>query len=529
MAMDDAERAYYAKAKAAGFPDELIAERIRTRREETSPYKPTNYGGEAAKLPSRAPEYEALMARGLSPEDAVQSVSHTDQLVAGRSPESRRHDEDPVANDPLAQMVLAGTVGAGAGALVGGASRLAPHIPAILRPALAGAANSATQTAMTGGSGEDVLKSVGIGAAIPIAGQVAGKIGNAIRGGEGGQARQLWEKHGGNVGPLDSGSGVEEIAGLEPTRNNVGRASAIGARNIRRGMDAEFDREVGAPFRDAKNAVDYSPASSEMTDVTSLVQTIGEVPKALRGRFRSELQDLGATMTEDGRVMMSQSSLNEARKRLEKIANYGLNDGPGTANLKDESFKSVANAAKVLVDEGPYAEANDIYHRGMNMRQADRASIGLATEPAKTLKGRTTEDARVAQIIRNRNADSEAAGAMAERADLPGFVARHPDLERQVDLPDLLRAKGRLEFGLDHTKTANLHGLEEAAGKGWLRKALTLASDNSAAFAGRVAYRPAGAGIVADDILSSPEMNQILAAYAAQKEQERRRAEALGR
>ena len=533
MSLSDSERAFIEAGRAAGYSDDDLVAKVKER---LSPYKPTDYAGEAAKLPRQSvdpAEAAAVMARAAgnqrqAPEPEidgnVDSLGDWRTAIAGTSIPGA-----PAANGPeeargfmrFAAGQLAGTAGMGLARAAG----MGPTGSAII----GGAAGGAAPAAMAGAPASEVLKDAALGASIPAIGGIAGAAGRAIRGGEGGRARALWEKHGGNVGPLDSGSGVDEIAGMEPTRNNVGRASAVGARNIRSGMDAEFDREVGAPFRDAKNAVDYSPASSEMADVTSLVQTIGEVPKALRGRFRSELQDLGATMTEDGRVMMSQSSLNEARQRLESIAKYGLNSGPGTANLKDASFKTVANAAKVLVDEGPYAEANDIYHRGMNMRQADRASIGLATEPAKTLKGRTTEDARVAQIIRNRNADSEAAGAMAERADLPGFVARHPDLERQVDLPDLLRAKGRLEFGLDHTKTANLHGLEEAAGKGWLRKALTLAGDNSAAFAGRVAYRPAGIGIAADNILGSPEMNKILAAYAAQKEQERRRAEALGR
>ena len=521
MALDELERQFYEAATREGMPSDQIASRIRARRERAaSPYKPTDYAGEAAKLPSRAGEYQSLMERGLSPEEAVSSAHHTDLLQSGRrTPEQRTRDEDPVANDPLAQMVLAGTVGAGAGALVGGAAH----------PILAGAANSAVQSAMQGGDLEDIGKNALIGAAIPAAGTAVGAVGRRIRGGEGGQARQLWEKHGGNVGPLDSGSGVDELAGLEPTRNNVGRASAIGARNIRRGMTEDFEKNVETPFRDAQQAVDYTPAGKQWTDVSSLIQTVGEVPESLRPAIKRELKDLGAVMAPDGRVMMTEAKLNEARHRLQTLADYGLNTGPLTGNVKDASFKKLANAAKVLVDEGPYAEANDIYSRGANMLEADRASIGLTTKPAKTLKGRTAEDARVAQIIRNRNADSEAAGAMAERADLPGFVARHPDLERQVDLPDLLRAKGRLEFGLDHTKTANLHGLEEAAGKGWLRKALTLAGDNSAAFAGRYAYRPAGAGIVADDILSSPELNKILAAYAAQKEQERQRAEALGR
>jgi len=518
VALDELERQFYETAKREGMDDAEIASRIRARRERSSsPYKPTNYAAEAAKLPSRAPEYEALMARGLSPEQAVDSVIHTDRVVAGRTPEQRSRDEDVYANDPLATMVLAGTLGMGAGALLGGAAH----------PILAGAANSATQTAVTGGSGNDIIESGAIGAFIPAAGAVLKKAGSAIRGSAGGQARALWEKHGGNVGPLDSGSGVEEIAGLEPSRANVGKASAIGARNIRRGMAEDFEKNVEAPYKAAREPVDYGQAGKEMTDVTSLIQTVGELPEALRPAIKRELQDLGAVMGEDGRVTMSQADLNVAKQRLQSLAKYGLNTGAGTGNIKDQSFKSLANAAKVLVDEGPYAEANDIYERGMNMQEVDRASLGLSTQPAKLLKGRMEENAKVAQILRNRNNDSEAAGAMAERADLPGFVSRHPELERQVDLPDLVRAKGKLEFGLNPDKLRNLNAKGENPTS--LKRWKDLVGMNMDAFRGRYLYAPAGGAQAIGGVAQSAETNQILAALAAQRELEKRRAEALGR
>lgn len=519
MALSAAERKFMEAGRAAGYSDDELVAKVKERRNsgEGSPYKPTNYAAEADKLRSRAPEYEALMARGLSPEQAVDSVIHTDRVVAGRTPEQRRRDEDVYANDPLATMVLAGTLGAGAGSLVGGAAR----------PILAGAANSATQTAVTGGDLEDIGKGALIGAAIPAAGRIAKGIGNRIRGSEGGQARALWEKHGGNVGPLDSGSGVEEIAGLEPSRANVGKASAIGARNIRRGLAEDFEQNVEAPYKAAREPVDYGRAGKEWTDVSSLIQTVGEVPEAIRPAIKRELKDLGAVMTDDGRVMMTHADLNAAKQRLQSLARYGLNTGAGTGNINDQSFKSLANAAKVLVDEGPYAEANDIYERGMNMHAVDRASIGLANEPAKLLKGRMTEDAKVAQILRSRGNDSEAAGAMAERADVPGFVSRHPELERQVDLPDLIRAKGKLEFGLNPDKLRNLNTKGENPTS--LKKWKDLVGMNMDALRGRYLYAPAGGAQAVGGVAQSAETNQILAALAAQRELEKRRAEALGR
>lgn len=533
MAWSDAERSFAAKARAEGYDDAEIVAHIKARRgrdseqmSANSPYKPTDYADEAAKLP--APQLTPGEAAGIpQPRDDSGENAFT-RFMHRALPETRRYRDaatggdapapgDPIAHDPTAQAVLAGVLGAGAGTLVGGAAR----------PILSGAVNSATQTAVQGGDLEDIGKGALVGAAIPAAGRAAGAVARRIRGGEGGQARALWEKHGGNVGPLDSGSGVDEIAGMEPTRANVGKASAIGARNIRAGLADQMERDVSGPYREARQAVDYSPAAKEWADVSSLIQTVGELPEALRPAIKRELKDLGAVMAPDGRVMMTQADLNTARQRLSDLANYGLNSGPGTGVIKDQSFKALANAAKVLVDEGPYAQANDIYERGMNMHAVDRADLGLRKRPARLESGRATEDAKVAQILRNRSNDSEAAGAMAERADVPVFVARHPELERQADLPDLIRAKGKLQFGLDTGKTDNL--IQKAEHIGALRHWLEVMGHNTSAAAGRLAYRPAGLGLTAEDILASPQMNQIIAAYQAQQQRDADRAAALVR
>jgi len=511
MALSDSERAFIESGRQAGYSDDELVAKVKERRAATPAYKLTDYAGEAAKLPAQDNGYQAsldsLMARGLTTDQAIESLNHTEHLKT-RGGAGRAQDEDVIAHDPTAQAVLAGVLGAGAGSLVGGAAR----------PILSGMANAGTQTAVQGGSGRDILTSALVGGAIPAVAKGA----NAVLNSNGGQARALWEKHGGNVGPLDSGSGVEEIAGMDPSRANVGRASAIGARNIRRGLETDFEQNVEAPYKAAREPVDYGPAGKEMTDVTSLIQTVGELPEAIRPAIKRELQDLGAVMGEDGRVTMSQADLNTAKQRLQSLAKYGLNAGGGTGNIKDKSFKALANAAKVLVDEGPYAQANDIYERGMNMQAVDRADLGLKKAPARLESGRTTEDAKVAQILRNRNNDAEAAGAMAERADLPGFVSRHPELERQVDLPDLVRAKGALEFGLGG-KTDNLI---QVAHRGLTHTALDIGRHNASAAGGRLGYAPARE---VSRYFGDESLNQLIAALQAQRQLEAQRADALGR
>ncbi len=520
-------------ARDAGYSDDEIVAKIRA---QTAPpaLNLTDYSKEPAPSatglgPSTPANIHATREADVSVRDDS-GANPVTQFIHRAIPETREYQtgngntvpapDDPVAHDPLAQAVIANQLGWGAGKLLEPAGRI-----------ISGAGNAATQTAATGGTPGDIVKGGIIGAAIPAAGMAMGKAARMVREGAGGQARALWEKHGGNVGPLDSGSGVAEVAGIEPSRAGVGKASAIGARNIRAGVEADFEANGSKPYAEMRQAVDYSRASKEVTDVTSLMDTITEAPKALRPAIRRELSDLGATVAPDGRIMMTHADLNEARRRLSDFAKYGLNTGPGTANIRDASFKSLANAAKVLVDEGPYAAANETYERAINMHKADRGALGLNTEPAKLATGRLKEDAKVAQLIRNVGNDSEAAGAMAERADLPGFVSRYPELERQVDLPNLIRAKEVLSFGRGGA-TNNLIQATEGKGRGAgvLGRTKEAIRHSTGAVAGRYAYRPAGLGLDAEEMLTSPQManvNPILQAYLAAQQRDKERAAAL--
>jgi hypothetical protein len=522
MALSDAERKFMEMGRQAGYSDDELVAKVKERR--ASVPAPAQAAAPAQGGPRRGDELFQPEPNRSGPLVDVEGVP----LDVTR-PETRNVQGLSTFNHQLKS--LAG--GLGGGMLGGAAVKALPGVSALPNAAgviLEGAGSGAGASAGAAlankelPTGRDMLIGAGVGAALPAVGLAIGGVGRAIRNTEGGKARALWEKHGGNVGPLDSGSGIEEIAGIEPSRAGVGKASAIGARNIRRGLADDIEKNVSGPFRAAKQGVDYTPAGKEAVDVSSLIQTIGEAPAALRPALRRELQDLGATMTEDGRVVMTQSQLNEARQRLSNMANYGLNTGPGTANIKDASFKTIANAAKVLVDEGPYATANDIYERGMNMHAVDRSSIGLNTEPAKLKLGRAKEDARVAQLLRNLGNDSEAAGAMAERADIPGFVSRHPELERQVDLPNLIRAKDKLTFGLRGNATDNL--IQVAKGHGIGGHALEAIRHNLAAATGRLAYGPAGLGLATEDAMTT-DLNPIIKAYLAAQQRDQERAATL--
>ena len=500
-------RKFAQSARDAGYSDDEIVAKIREH--QTPSYKLTDYAGEAAKLPAPAPS---------GPEPVDDSGDNAVSRFIHRAiPETRMFKDaagrtvpapdDPIAHDPLAQMVIANQLGWGAGKLLAPAGRI-----------ISGGGNAATQTAAMGGTPEDIVKGGVIGAAIPAAGMAMGKAARMVREGAGGQARALWEKHGGNVGPLDSGSGVSEIAGIEPSRAGVGEAGAIGAKNIRAGLKQDFEAQTGKPYREMTEKVDYSPAARELVDVSSLRGTIADrlysekTPRSVRGWLRTELDSLDAMRSPDGRVMVPQSRLNEMRQRLSKEADYGINTGAGTANIKDQSIKDIANAAKVLVDEGPYAEPNALYARGMERQATDRAALGLKDTPAWKMSGRAAEDARVSRVLRSAGNDSEAAGDLAARTDIPGLIERHPDLARQVDLPALVRAKDRLSFGLEGGATDNL--IQAASKHGIGGKAVELIRHNLDAAAGRLAYRPAGLGLVGENVLTSPEMAQITANYA---------------
>ncbi len=577
MALTDSERAFLESGRAAGYSDDELVAKVKERRSASSPsYKLTDYEGEAAKLPSRVPEYQrdadALAARGLSADQIAESMTNTGHLGGTRSRQDIERADNPT--DWMTTGILTGTLGAGAGALAAPLGRIA-----------AGAANAGAQTATGGGDLRDIGTSALIGAAIPAAGMAARKIGNAITESRGGQARQLFEKHGGNVGPLDRGSGIPEIDGMEPTRANLGRTGIIAAKNIRQGLADDFETRTGAPYRAARAAVEEAPPVPEavndfeptrqtpresmrsvveddlggsrargtsdlrivdagrvpadkLRDISPLRGAIADqlyaesTPTSVRPFLRQELDRLDDLRSQDGRVMITERRLNDMRQRLQGMADYGINTGAGAGNLRDRSFKAIAAAAKGLVDEGPYAEPNAMYSEGMGRLKEDRAALGLKKSPSKSAAGVDVEDRRVGQVLRNLGNDSEAAGAMADPEAIAAFVERHPELARQVDLPSLLRAKEALSLHGPSGGGAldNLIQMTGRAGHGVTGKAIDALKHNASAINGRLLYQPGRAASAAGGaVAESDTLNQLIAAYQAQKQREQERAQALGR
>jgi hypothetical protein len=280
----------------------------------------------------------------------------------------------------------------------------------------------------------------------------------------------------------------------------------------------------------AERMRDISPLRGAIADQLYAEST----PTSVRPFLASELDRLDSLRGEDGRVMVTEKRLNDMRQRLQGMADYGVNTGAGTGSLKDRSFKAVAAAAKELTDQGPYAEPNAIYAKGMQGLGEDRASLGLKRRPAQLESGVAAEDRKLAQILGNLGNDSEAAGRMTAdvKAALPAFLERHPELAKQVDLPNLLRAKDALGFQMPGEGGA-LDNLLQATGRGKhgvVGKAIDALKHNASAINGRVLYTPGKAlGAAGGALADSDTINQIIAAYQAQKQRDEQRAQTLGR
>jgi len=227
--------------------------------------------------------------------------------------------------------------------------------------------------------------------------------------------------------------------------------------------------------------------------------------------------------------MVTEASLDKMRQRLNDDARYGVPvGGPGTGNLRVKALRDIAATAQDLVNEGPYAEANSIYRKGMTELERDR---GLMSQKAPKEGGRppNPSEKQIAQWIRSRGADSEAAGSMYQPGSHDAFLERHPELSRQLDLPDLLRAKDKLQFSLGSGGTDNLIQATARGGGGMTHKLIDIALHNANAAAGRLAYRPAQGLESAAASLQDPMLQKLMAALAAQRQLEEERAQALGR
>jgi hypothetical protein len=268
---------------------------------------------------------------------------------------------------------------------------------------------------------------------------------------------------------------------------------------------------VGAP---ADQLRDITPLRSKIAELAYSDRT----PTHVVPHLKAELDRLDALRAPDGRVFTTERSLNDIRGRYQDLADYGVPGGPGTGSTRDRAFKEIAATARSLVDEGPYAKPNQIYSEGMGEMRTDRQLLGLKAKPGKSV---TAEDKAVALALRSAGNDAEAAGSRLAPGALQQFRLRHPELGRQIDAPDLLRAKDTLSFGLGGGHSMDNLIQATAAGKRSLgHKAIDLGLSNLQAANGRLLYKPAEAAIAAE-----PQMPHLMQ-QMAQAAQAKRMADA---
>ncbi|HXN34876.1 MAG TPA: hypothetical protein VN877_01815, partial [Opitutaceae bacterium] len=215
-----------------------------------------------------------------------------------------------------------------------------------------------------------------------------------------------------------------------------------------------------------------------------------------------------------GLYLMTEQDLNGLKSMLQNASNPGL--PPGAGSVRDVKVGLVAAEAKRLVDQGPYGAPNAAYAAAKNASGDFRESMGLGRKPARS---EAVDEGKAARFLMRQGQSTAAAGIQGADPRLADLVAQHPELQRTVDAPRLLQAKGDLQFGL--TPGMATHGATIGAAR--------FAAHNASALAGRVGYGPAQAAVGARDALSQGVNPLVAAAQQSQQAQaeEQQRQQAL--
>ena len=202
-----------------------------------------------------------------------------------------------------------------------------------------------------------------------------------------------------------------------------------------------------------------------------------------------------SVMSDGGELYLANEEwLNGLRRGLGTISGVGQTTSGRMAPLQ-RAFHEV----KAVVDEGPYAEANRAYHRGMTDVDESLDMVGLrrSHNPDEPIAGNLR--------VKAQRLGQNTVTAGADRPGMAAFREKHPDIALELDRPELLRAKADLTF---HVKPqhgglierlaapAGLAGMAGAAyaghgAHGLAALPLALAIQNASPIAGRFLYGPA--------------------------------------
>lgn len=446
----------------------------------------------------------------------TQRLQGLDQEVTGLRGAAASLGVGGVAGDaagalmPAARTALGRIAGAGAqGAMAGGAGAAADAL--VHRQPVGEIASAAGSGALTGGV-------TGAGAA--TVGEMLRGAGSLVRNSKGGQARQLIEKYGGNVGPMDSGSGIPELNGLKTvTDADIGAQARASGKQLLTANDKLFDQEGRQPYLAARGAIDNSPAGKRMIDVTPLKDKMLEVAydKGTDPGTKSWLLDQADIIEKQhtgpmGLNVMSEEDIRGLNSMLQRSAKPGLATGSGS--VRDAQLSTVADVSKAIVDEGPYAQANADYAAAKTRSGDFREGFGMARKP---VANEQVDERRIANALARRGQTTTTAGIQGGDARLTQLEQQYPELQRTIAAPQIVKAKGDLQFGLGHTGGL----IDRMPSKHLL---VDLARQNVPAMAGRFAYGPAGAAQAAGQAVSGAAVPGAQMLVTAQQMQRHRDA-----
>lgn len=322
---------------------------------------------------------------------------------------------------------------------------------------LGGGTYNAADAAVNGASIPEQAKAFGTGAAYgaPIGGgaQAAAEglsqMASGVLGSEGAQARRMIEKHGGKVGIGNSGSGGAldaELAGLPANDKGIGEAAQRSAGRIIDKTDEMHRAQVSEPYRAEKAAIDASPEAQKQLDVSDVYQGLMKVygssklTPGERGTVKSLLDDMDARYLHKdlGLHLMTEERVNDFKGALQRLSGAGQ---PGQATVPEAQLSHVAHLLKQKVDGGPYGELNRKYAEGMTEKSALRQGLGLGP---KASSNEMADQNRVRNVLMRQTQDTTTGGATT--MDLPQVKAAYPELQRDIELPEVLAAKDTLSL-----------------------------------------------------------------------------------
>lgn len=281
----------------------------------------------------------------------------------------------------------------------------------------------------------------------------AGAVGRAVQRSRGGRAREFIEKRGGELVPERT-----------PDDADIGEAANRAGERAKEAMRGYQERTARDPYNAAVASVPQELAE-ETVDVMPVYRWLKEAAAdpanlQVQGRLQEYLSLLESRMTKpapqppmarmppgarlpppapfEPTIPLSHYDLNGLRRSMAGFA------GVGDTNVAAKNpLRQAYGMVKQMVDDGPYAEANRIYHEGLQDVDESLDMVGLrrSTDPSEPIKGNFD--------IRAQRAGQNTVTAGRDRPGVEQFREKHPDIAAEtIDQPEMLRNQADIAFKL---------------------------------------------------------------------------------